>query len=995
MTAGSGYRYLLQSVAVGDGDRRAATSMTRYYIEPGTPPGRWMGAGLASLDGGHGLTAGAVVNEEQLFKLLGMALDPVSGKALGAAPKPAAPDYRARVHARLASLPRGLTVQDRQQRIEQIRAEERDRPVVRSGKAVAAFDLTMSVPKSVSAVWAVADGRTQQLIMNAHHAAVADTLAWAERNVFATRLGHGGATQVGVRGVIAAGFDHHDSRANDPHLHTHVVVANRVQSSVDDKWRTLDSRAIFRAAVAMSELHQGLLMDRVTDLLGLGWDGRARRHSPVLQWEITGVPDQLRQEFSRRSADIDAAKDQLVAAYTAEHGRAPSAATVLKLRQQATLETRPDKHLHSLAEHTEQWRDRARQHVDGDPTHWVRDLPRPQRAAIQSSDVQAEQVQRLAEQTLAAVASKRATFSRWNVFAEAQRQFHGAHLASAVDRIDVGNRVTDSALGLAMLLTAPDANEVGLGEPASTRPSTGTARYTTRHLFDAEGRLLDAARDTSGPALPVGPHHAPAGRVSREQLAAVAQVAGSGRALDVLVGAAGTGKTATMAALAAAWQSRYGPGSVIGLAPSASAADVLARELSLPTENTAMWLTQSGLEPKRRARLAQLQDVGARLPARSPRAQRVDTVARKLRRDIDRWQLKPGQLVIIDEASLAGTLTLDRIVAQARQASAKVLLVGDWAQLAAVDAGGAFGMLARDRSDVAELLDVHRFTEPWEKDASLGLRAGDHHAVRTYAAQGRVHDGDRSTMIDTAYTAWLADQRAGQRSLLLAADSATVTDLNTRARHDLVRSGHVAADGVNLADGTTAGIGDRIVTRRNDRSTMTNGDWIKNGDEWLVTGVAGNGSLDVQRIDGSGTARLSADYVREHVDLAYATTAHRAEGRTVDTAHAVVTGPGMTRESLYVVMTRGRESNHAYVATDYVADAETAHGPRDRWAAQELLATVLDNVGAALSAHETLRAAGAGANHRPRVQPDHVRGIHDLAYPAEPCRSLALSPQDT
>ena len=133
---------------------------------------------------------------------------------------------------------------------------------------MAAFDLTMSVPKSVSALWAVADARTQELIMAAHRGAVADALAWAEREVFATRVGRGGAEQVGVRGVVAAMFEHFDSRANDPHLHTHVVIANRVQSAVDDKWRTLDSRSLFRAVVALSELHQGLLMDRVTDLLG-------------------------------------------------------------------------------------------------------------------------------------------------------------------------------------------------------------------------------------------------------------------------------------------------------------------------------------------------------------------------------------------------------------------------------------------------------------------------------------------------------------------------------------------------------------------------------------------------------------------------------------------------------------------------------------------------------------------------------------------------------
>jgi len=194
---------------------------------------------------------------------------------------------------------------------------------------------------------------------------------------------------------------------------------------------------------------------------------------------------------------------------------------------------------------------------------------------------------------------------------------------------------------------------------------------------------------------------------------------------------------------------------------------------------------------------------------------------------------------------------------------------------------------------------------------------------------------------------------------------------------------------VILADGTTAGIGDRVVTRRNDRTTTTEGGWIKNGDEWIVVDNPGTGTLGVHRVDGSGTAHLSADYVREHVDLAYATTAHRAEGRTVDSAHAVVTGPGMTRESLYVVMTRGRESNHAYVATDHVPDAETAHAPSDRWAAHNLLESVLDNIGAEMSAHETLAAGVATARNRPRRNADRDEGSNGLDHAIETARTPA------
>src|SRR5699024_2692656 len=129
----------------------------------------------------------------------------------------------------------------------------------------------------------------------------------------------------------------------------------------------------------------------------------------------------------------------------------------------------------------------------------------------------------------------------------------------------------------------------------------------------------------------------------------------------------------------------YGTGSVVGLAPSAVAAQVLAEGLWIPTENIAKWWTNHQLH-------------GATFQA--------------------------GQLVIVDEASLAGTLSLDRITAAAADAGAKVLLVGDYAQLQSVDAGGAFNLLVSDRDDAPELVDVHRFTHVWEKTASLALRHG-------------------------------------------------------------------------------------------------------------------------------------------------------------------------------------------------------------------------------------------------------------------------------
>jgi TrwC relaxase len=187
MSGGSGYRYLMLSVAVGDGDRPASNALARYCAESGTPPGRWLGSGLAGLDGGGGLAPGSRVIEEQLFRLLGMACDPVSGEPLGRAQR-AQPGPPERTPTREAASPPTRPLGGQQ--LAQQMAETEHAPTGNGvGKAVAGFDLTFSVPKSVSALWAVADGGLQAQIVKAHHEAISDALAYAERHLFMTRVG--------------------------------------------------------------------------------------------------------------------------------------------------------------------------------------------------------------------------------------------------------------------------------------------------------------------------------------------------------------------------------------------------------------------------------------------------------------------------------------------------------------------------------------------------------------------------------------------------------------------------------------------------------------------------------------------------------------------------------------------------------------------------------------------------------------------------------------
>lgn len=932
MSAGNGYRYLLRTVAAGDGDRALSTPLTRYYAEAGTPPGRWLGAGVATLGGGR-IGVGDQVSEAQLQLLVGMGRDPITGEPLGRA----YPEYRSvaeRTAERVAALDPGLGPAGRAEALAAIESEERARG---SRRAVAGYDFTFSIPKSASVLWAVADAGTQALITDAHHAAVAEVVAFMEREVAATRTGatgrDGAVAQVDVAGLIATTFDHYDSRACDPHLHTHVVISNKVQTVLDGRWRSLDGRPMHAAVVALSELHEAVFADYLTRMLGVSWEARDMGRDRNPAWAVAGVPEALVKEFSTRARHIDAETDRLIENYVAKHGRRPSPATTMKLRAQATLSTRPEKEVRSLADLTALWRERAGRVLGSDATAWARSVTvNEEPLLLRADDVPLDVIASLGQDVVAAVGEKRSTWHRWNLTAEAARQTMGYRFASTEDREAIVGLVVDAAEAVSLRLTPPEL----ASSPAAFRRPDGTSVFRPKHsalfssevLLAAEDRLLERARTTTAPTVPLTTVERIAKRpdskgrmLSDDQAAALTKIAVSGRMVDVLVGPAGAGKTTAMSALRRAWEHEHGRGSVVGLAPSAVAAQVLADDLGIQTENTAKWLDT------------------------------YDRTGETFRKE---------QLVIVDEASLAGTLSLDRITALAAEAGAKVLLVGDHAQLQSITAGGAFSLLVNDRDDTPELVDVHRFVHPWEKTASLALRHGRTNVIDTYIEHGRIRGGETEEMIDAAYTAWRNDTLAGRASVLVTDSNESVQALNNRARADLILDGTVnARREIELHDGTRAAAGDTVITRRNDRRLRAGRSWVRNGDRWTVTEVRDDGALNLRHSGRKRSASVvvPAEYAAEHLDLGYAVTSYRAQGITVDSSH-VLADASMTRETFYVAMTRGREENTAYVAVDKPNPAHDGPHPGDNSdaTARPVLFGVLQHVGAELSAHETITA---------------------------------------
>jgi hypothetical protein len=226
----------------------------------------------------------------------------------------------------------------------------------------------------------------------------------------------------------------------------------------------------------------------------------------------------------------------------------------------------------------------------------------------------------------------------------------------------------------------------------------------------------------------------------------------------------------------------------------------------------------------------------------------------------------------------------------------------DTPQLAAIGAGGVLRDITQTHGAL-HLAQLHRFTDPAEAAASLGLRDGKPTALNFYLDHDRVHAGDMAAMTADAFTAWVSDRAAGLDAIMLAPSRQLVTELNRRARaHRLDHS--PAGSEVALADGNQVSVGDVIITRSNDRRLRLSAtDWVKNGRR---------GDLTVRHNRSHLTVRLPLDYVRTSTGLGYATTIHAAQGVSADTMHGLLTGQE-SRQQLYTMLTRGRHANHLYL----------------------------------------------------------------------------------
>lgn len=787
---------------------------------------------------------------------------------------------------------------------------------VRAGAdRVTGWDLTFSSPKSVSTLWAVGGGAVGMEVREAHDAAVSAALAFVEDHGAFSRTGKAGVRQVDTDGLVGAGFVHRTSRAGDPQLHTHVLVSGRVRCSDDQVWRALDSKGLHRHLKPAGMVYQAALRAELSERLGVAWATVDRNG----QAEVDGVPAGLRKRFARRRAAVAKRAAERITEAEQAKGRRLTAAERRRIHEVAVLETRATKdhgpesdvglHDRWLAEATT---------AGFAPDAWLpATLGRDRPVAVDPEQVVAEAVRA----ALAELAASSSTWRRADVVRQVARRAPAAGGAEATRAWieDVADQVLAAPGVVALRAPAPQVpDELRRRDGSSVYDRHGATRYSTLATLATEQAVLDVAEAGADAGRGVASANATeaaiaAGGLGPDQAGAVRAVCRDGDAVICVVGPAGAGKSRTMGAAADAW-GRSGV-SVRGLAVSAVAAGVLQGESGIMSDTIAKLLFEHD---------------------------------RPGGPDI-RWRLRPGSVAVIDEAGLLASADLARLVRLADAAEAKIVLVGDYAQLGAVEAGGLFRLLVEDHS--VELDGVRRFSAPWEAEASLRLRARDAAVLNDYDEHGRIHAHDRMSATEAAVAAWRSARAEGASAVICAPDHRSVDEIARRIRAARVAAGEVEATGVAIGD-DVVGVGDEIVTGRNDRRLMTSaGAWVRNGDHWAVTARHGDGSLDVRSLTGRGRVTLPGAYVAEEVALAYALTLHKAQGMTVDRS-VLVADDAISAEALYVGMTRGRHDNTVLVICDDIDDEHRSE-PRP---ALEVLAGALQHVSAEQAALAVLRA---------------------------------------
>ena len=757
-----------------------------------------------------------------------------------------------------------------------------------NGEAVCAIDATFSAPKSVSVVWALASPELRGQIEACQEAAVDRAVAYATERVEMTRRRLDQQTVVRERAVevLASSWRHTTARAvagrpPDPQLHSHTLIHGAIRS--DGELVAVDSRSWFvhqreLDAAYLSELAQGM------ERLGFQIDretGRRERY-----FELSGVPEGLRERFSGRHAQVQAAIAARLDAKTAQLEKtlaaggtdAAVAAEQLEVLERSgrllpgeersvAMQSRASKDavLATAGDLDRAWWQDAQAYAFDART--VEQLRQGERRVAPATPEQ------LDARVLERLTEFEAVFTNRDVRAAALVAGVGLDLDQAlesVDRLAEQGELVELADGR---LTTRGHRAIEARTVARARAvAAGTGAPLDGEDVEREITVLDAGLREQGFAL------------ADEQARAIRVACGPGQ-LSVIEGQAGTGKSTALTAIARAHETSGQR--VVVTSTAALAAERLADEL------LAAGVDAEGLSTAALARQIQ----SGSLP------------------------LDPSVTVIHDEAALASTREHDQILGAVEASGARLVLVGDPRQSRAVGASGLWERIERaagERGGYVQLERIVRAKDPADRRDQALWRSGQHdRALAGYAVRGRlVLDEDRQTVEDRALDAAQADRQAGRRTLVVAQTSNEHLDaLNARAQAIRAQAGELGDREVALA-GRPYGLraGDEIQIRH----PVAHPDLgrVSNGTAGQVTDVAAGGqSARLRLSDGR-----EAVFPRELLDqaqtrLSYVQHPFPAQGVTTDTGHVIV-GEHATAEGSYVALTRARASTHLYATPD-------------------------------------------------------------------------------
>jgi conjugative relaxase-like TrwC/TraI family protein len=739
-------------------------------------------------------------------------------------------------------------------------------------------DLCFSAPKSVSVVWALADPHLRDEISKKMHRAVCDALDYIEEKAGLARVGAQGQELAKVPLTFAL-FEHSSSRLGDPNLHVHAVCPNLTLNEVTGRGCAIYSVAFYEIMMSAGAVFRCSLAEGMREL---GFTVERDRSS----FRLKGVSEALCDDLSKRRNQI--VTEILSRAKGMEHIGTLDDDQVLKsatgkMAEIVNLDTRRTKEDYTREEIFEEARESASRH--GLPEHYVENLRSPQqRLTLQEKAKVKEEIY---EKTIRGLSEEHSHWSERDLTRRVAEEAQGKGLHARDVRELVFSKVAGRELvPIGELVTQEKSDK------ARCWKSRSEERFTTPENLAREGDLLSSVEQlrkqggnidreiARGVVQLTREKLAAEGKqLTAEQAHAIEYLTAQTGGLACLAGKAGTTKSTTIDACRLAWE--LAGKKVIGMAVAGVASDSLRDSAKIESDTLAMTLT---------------------------------------RLKHGRLRLTKDHVCVLDEAGMVPTKLLLELVRYVERAGAKLVLVGDPAQLQPIGAGGPMKSIV-ERHGAAELTLIQRQREIWRREAIQQLSRGEaREALIAHATRGALHvTRDRGEAISTLLALWKADDGVHNPKdcLLLAAQNAEVRLIGKACQASRLEAGALGDRRLKLGREELYE-NDRVLLCKKDRRLG-----IENGFMGMIVAIDEKARRVTVRLDKDDReVAISIDeYGADKIKLGYCTSVHKSQGTTREKVHVLLGGHMMDKHLAYVAASRARQSTHLVV--DHFTVAET------------------------------------------------------------------------